>query len=189
MATRILVAIVRGGELEGSFASVTDVDLAGDVEAFVARIKGWSISLADIESRHMTVFGPWASASAVPVDMGDATSGRGLDPADIIEPLVVGMARAYFLVRITTPPVAAGESGVELARHAWSVPTILVVREIRHSLCLSCIPRTRDSLFTIALARAFRILLPLSCFAGVGGAGSDMVAQAGGAGGAGIGKW
>jgi hypothetical protein len=46
--------------MEGSFASITAVDLAGDVEKFVERIKGWSTSLADVELRHMTVYGPWA---------------------------------------------------------------------------------------------------------------------------------
>jgi hypothetical protein len=158
MATRIYVAVRRNGAMDGNFYYLEGVELHKDVGAFKTRIMAWSVSLADVEPRLMTVFGPWGSASAVPEDMGDATS--GLDPADILAPLVVGKQRAYFLVRITTPPVAAGVSGVELARHALSMPTILVVREIRFSGALRAFSRTRDSLFTAALARAFLILLP-----------------------------
>jgi hypothetical protein len=62
VAPRILVAVVRNGAIEGDFADVTDVNLAGDVEEFVERVRGWSISLAGIELRHMTVFRPWGSA-------------------------------------------------------------------------------------------------------------------------------
>jgi hypothetical protein len=122
---RIVVAVVRNGAMEGTFASITDVDPAWDVEAFVARIKVWSTSLADIESRHMTVFGPWADqprVAEVPLRMRE----EPCRAADLLGTLVGGMESAFFLVRITTPPVAAGES-VALAWHAWSVPTILVV--------------------------------------------------------------
>jgi len=126
---RIVVAVVRGGELDGSFATLTGVvDLAWDVETFAARVKeSRGAYLAGIEPWQMTVFGPWtrrprsAEWTARLADVDGA-----LDPADVLEPLLVGMERAFFLVRITTPPVAAGES-VALAWHAWSVPTILVV--------------------------------------------------------------
>jgi hypothetical protein len=97
------------------------------------------------------------------------------------------MESAFFLVRIWTPPVAAGESGVGLARHTWSVPAMSV--RFVTPCAPRAFPRTRDSLFTIALARAFLILPPLSRFAGmaVGGAGSDMAVHAGGASDAGFG--
>ena len=124
---RIVVAVVRNGAMEGTFASITDVDPAWDVEAFVARIKVWSTSLADIESRHMTVFGPWASPPKKAVWTALlADDDAAINPTTTLRCLVGGMENAFFLVRITTPPVAAGES-VALAWHAWSVPTILVV--------------------------------------------------------------
>jgi hypothetical protein len=186
MATRVLVAVVRGGELEGDFADLGGVDLHKDVGAFKAHFKeSRGAYLLGIEPWLMTVFGPWDSAEEVPDDMAVATHGRGRSPLTTLGTLVVGKPLAFFLVRITTPPVAAGELGVELARHAWTVPTILVVREIRHSVCPCAFPRTRDSLFTIALARACLILSPLSRYTGAGGAGSDMVGHASGAGGAG----
>ena len=109
MAPRIFVAVVRDGAMEGGFARIRgDVDLGGDVEALVARIKEeWSADLLDIAPRLITVYGPWDSAAEVPA-VGDATSGCGLDIADPLRPLVVGKERAYFLVRITTPPAAGG---------------------------------------------------------------------------------
>jgi hypothetical protein len=126
MATSILVAVVRNGAMAEDFDYIDGVDIAASVRAFKAHLKEVrKADLLGIEPWHMTVFGPWASASAVPDDTAVATHGRGLDPAEIFEPLIVGKQRAYFLVRITTPPVAAGESGVELARHALSVPTNL----------------------------------------------------------------
>jgi hypothetical protein len=140
MATRILVAVVRNGAIEGGFDSVECPTMPVTVRAFKLHLLNtWDVDLLGVMPRLMTVHGPWASAAAVPEDVGAATSGVGHDAIDPFEPLVVGKERAYFLVRITTPPVAAGELGVELARHAWSVPTILVVRVIRHSECPSCI--------------------------------------------------
>jgi hypothetical protein len=63
MATRILVAIVRGGELEGDFADLGGVDLHKDVGAFKERVKdARKVDLAGIELWHMTVFRPWGSA-------------------------------------------------------------------------------------------------------------------------------
>ena len=119
MATRILVAIVRGGELEGDFADLGGVDLLKDVGAFKLHLqKEWADDLAGIAMRHMTVFGPWDSAEEVPYDMAVATQGRGRSPLTTLGTLVVGKPLAFFLVRITTPHVAAGESGVELARLA-----------------------------------------------------------------------
>jgi hypothetical protein len=163
MATRILVAIVRGGELEGDFADLGGVDLLKDVSAFKLHLqKEWAEDLAGITPRHMSVFRPWAS----PPKKAERTARLAdddavLDPADILEPLLVGMARAYFLVRITTPPVAAGVSGVELARHAWSVPTILIGREIRHTVCPSCIPaHARQPLHHCTCTRVFLSISP-----------------------------
>jgi hypothetical protein len=186
MATRILVAVVRNGAMEGTFASIKDVDLAGDIETFVVHIKNeWSADLLGIPPRLMTVFGPWDSAEEVPDDMAVATQGRGRSPLTTLGTLVVGKPLAFFLVRITTPPVAAGELGVELAWHALSVPTILVVREIRHSVRPSCIlAHARQPLHHCTCTRV-SYPSPLSRFAGAGSAGSDMVALASGAGGAG----
>jgi hypothetical protein len=87
--------------------------------------KEWAEDLAGITPRLMTVFGPWNSADEVP-DVAIETQGRGRALTTKLGTLVVGMENAFFLVRITTPPVAAGKSGVGLARHALSVPTILV---------------------------------------------------------------
>jgi hypothetical protein len=152
--------VVRNGAIEGSSACLTGADLAGDVETFLACLKeARKADLLGIEPWHMTVFGPWADQPRV-VDVPQLAREEPCHLADLLGALVGGMARAYFLVRITTPPVAAGVSGVELARHASSVPTIFVIREIRHSVCPSCFPRTRDSLFAIALARACLILCP-----------------------------
>jgi hypothetical protein len=188
MATRVLVAVVRGGELEGDFADLGGVDLHKDVGAFKAHFKeSRGAYLLGIEPWLMTVFGPWDSAEEVPDDMAVATHGRGRSPLTTLGTLVVGKPLAFFLVRITTPPVATGESGVELARHALSVPTILVVREIRPSVCTSCIPtHARQPLHHCTCTRV-SYPSPLSRFAGiaVGGAGLDVVAPAGGAGGAG----
>jgi len=161
VAPRILVAVVRNGEMEGGFASVTGVNLAGDVEEFLERVRGWSISLADVELRHMTVYGPWGSAAEVP-DMATVTRGRANDVADPFQPLVREKERAYFLVRITTPPVAAGESGVGVARHTWSVPAMSV--RFVTSCAPRAFPRTRDSLFTTAIARAFLTSHPCLVF-------------------------
>jgi hypothetical protein len=124
---RIVVAVVRGGELDGSFATLTGVvDLAWDVETFAARVKeSRGAYLAGIEPWQMTVFGPWADqprVAEVPLRMRE----EPCRAADLLGTLVGGMESAFFLVRITTPHVAAGES-VALAWHAWSVPTILVV--------------------------------------------------------------
>jgi hypothetical protein len=146
----------------------------------------WDVDLLGVTPRLMTVHGPWASPADVPEDVGAATSGVGHDAIDPFEPLVDDKERAYFLVRITTPPVAAGES-VALARHAWSVPTISAVREIRHSVCHSCIPtHARQPLHYCTCTRVSYPSL-LSRFTGMtlGGAGSDMVGHASGAGGAG----
>ena len=55
---RILVAVVRNGAIEGDFADVTDGNLDWDVGAFKECVRGWSTSLADVELRHMTVYGP-----------------------------------------------------------------------------------------------------------------------------------
>ena len=126
MAQGIFVAVVRGGELEGDFADVVGFDVHKDVGAFKAHFKeSRGAYLAGIEPWQMTVFGPWADqprVAEVPLRMRE----EPCRAADLLGTLVGGMESAFFLVRITTPPVAAGES-VALAWHAWSVPTILVV--------------------------------------------------------------
>ena len=128
MAQGIFVAVVRGGELEGDFADVVGFDVHKDVGAFKAHFKeSRGAYLLGVEPWLMTVYGPWDSAPPYSTWTARLAEFDGaLDPADVLEPLLVGMERAFFLVRITTPPVAAGES-VALAWHAWSVPTILVV--------------------------------------------------------------
>ena len=106
---RILVAVVRNGAIEGDFADVTDGNLDWDVGAFKECVRGWSTSLADVELRHMTVYGPWGSGAEVPDDVATATRGRANDPTTKLRDLVGAMESAFFLVRITTPSVAAGE--------------------------------------------------------------------------------
>ena len=126
MKKPILVAVVRNGAMEGTFASITEAQPAWDVETFMTRVKEVrKVDLAGVEPWHMTVFGPWADqprVAEVPLRMRE----EPCRAADLLGTLVGGMESAFFLVRITTPPVAAGES-VALAWHAWSVPTILVV--------------------------------------------------------------
>ena len=118
MAQRILVAVVRNGAIEGVFAELLGFDLHKDVGVFKERIKeAWADDLAGILTRLMTVFGPWADqprVAEVPLRMRD----EPCRAADRLGTLVGGMESAFFLVRITTPPVAAGVSCVGLARHA-----------------------------------------------------------------------
>ena len=128
MKKPILVAVVRNGAMEGTFASITEAQPAWDVETFMTRVKEVrKTDLLGIEPWHMTVFGPWASPPKKAVWTAVlADDDAAINPTTTLQGLVGGMESAFFLVRITTPPVAAGES-VALAWHAWSVPTILVV--------------------------------------------------------------
>jgi hypothetical protein len=163
MATRILVAIVRGGELEGDFADLGGVDLLKDVGAFKLHLqKEWAEDLAGITPRLMTVFKPWNSAPTKAAWKSRlAEDDAAINPITKLRDFVDGMENAFFLVRITTPPVAAGVSGVELARHAWSVPTILIGREIRHTVCPSCIPaHARQPLHHCTCTRVFLSISP-----------------------------
>ena len=127
MKKPILVAVVRNGAIEGDFDEI-DIGDAADVRAFKAQLKEVrKADLLGIEPWHMTVFGPWASPPKKAVWTAVlADDDAAINPTTTLQGLVGGMESAFFLVRITTPPVAAGES-VALAWHAWSVPTILVV--------------------------------------------------------------
>ena len=95
--TSIYAAIVQGGVMNGTFATVTGANPAGNVEAFAAQIKKGSPELADVELRHMTVFGPWESFALVPEDVGGATKGRGLAPIIALSSLIGATGRLLFL--------------------------------------------------------------------------------------------
>ena len=120
MKKPILVAVVRNGAMEGTFASITEAQPAWDVETFMTRVKEVrKADLAGIEPWHMTVFGPWASPPKKAVWTAVlADDDAAINPTTTLRRLVGGMESAFFLVRITTPPVAAGVSCVGLARHA-----------------------------------------------------------------------
>jgi hypothetical protein len=102
------------------------VNDTGDVEAFVDRVKESRSRLRDIDLGDMTVFGPWTKADEVPMDVREATSGRGRDPGDKLGDLVDGtgkkvadMERAYFLVRITAAsPATAAAAGA--SQFVWN---------------------------------------------------------------------
>ena len=105
---RIYFAVVRDGVLVGDFDVVDGVDLAADVRALKQRIKVVrGAELAGVEPWHMTVWGPWVSADAVPDDVSDATKGRGLAPNLALSSLVGATGDYFFIVRITAPPSAA----------------------------------------------------------------------------------
>ena len=93
--TSIYAAIVQGGVMNGTFATVTGANPAGNVEAFAAQIKKGSPELADVELRHMTVFGPWESFALVPEDVGGATKGRGLAPNIALSSLIGATATTF----------------------------------------------------------------------------------------------
>ena len=110
-APRCYVAPVRGGALDGDFVHVAYADPASDVSAFKARVKSSHDALADVNVGKMLLYGPWASADAVPEDVAAATKGRACDPgAELDEllsaPAMRGAARAYFLVRVVEETVA-----------------------------------------------------------------------------------
>ena len=107
----IYFAIVRGVEMDGTFATVSGdkVNLAGDVEEFCTALKASRSRLRDVEPGDMTVFRPWASKPSVAVWTAALANGdESCDPAAILSNLVRDKKCAYFIVRIpASPPVAA----------------------------------------------------------------------------------
>ena len=106
---QVLAAIVRGGQLEGNFATVKGANLDGNMEEFAELLKGW----AGVDTRLMTVFGPWPTQPRVaevaqrlteePCPVGDIPRDLITRMGERMSPPVAQPARAYFLVRITTP--------------------------------------------------------------------------------------
>ena len=118
MMARILVAVLIGVEMDGTFATIPDdkVNFAGDIEELCSALKASRSRLRGVELGDMTVFGPWWAFDDIPADVKEATKGRGRDPAATLSTLVDGKERAYFIVRITAPlaATAAGASVIAI---------------------------------------------------------------------------
>ena len=103
----VIVAIVRGDDLEGDFDLVSEVALESTVRDFKERLKLWSLRLANIEAGLMTIYGPFGTEpddDEVPHLLKE--KGKRCHIADTLSSLIgAGMERAYFLVRITVPVV------------------------------------------------------------------------------------
>ena len=107
----IYVAVAQGGVLVGDFARVTDIELAGNVEALKERIKVVrSADLAGVQPWHMTVFGPFG-AKPLLTEVASLVKGEPRDPAATLSTLVDGKERVYFIVRITAPIPASAAAG------------------------------------------------------------------------------
>ena len=76
-APRFYAAPVRGGALAGGFVPVDEADPEHDVWAFLARIKASHSELKDVNVDKLLLYGPWASADAVPEDVAAATHDGG----------------------------------------------------------------------------------------------------------------
>ena len=103
--THIRIAIVRSGAV-GNFLTIGECNLAGDMEAFIKHIKSSRSRLHDVELDDIMVFGPWPEQPL----MTELEHNLGEEPchtADILSDLIGDKERAYFLVRITAPPLAA----------------------------------------------------------------------------------
>ena len=112
--------------MDGTFATIDGVSVAGDVEAFVGSLKNWSASLAGVESRHMKVFGPWAKA---PPKMADwtaklADADAALAPNEALSSLVDTTGDYFFIVRITAPPPAAAAGASVLGWNGAIFPLV-----------------------------------------------------------------
>ena len=106
---RILVAVVRGVKMDGTFVTICGdiVNLAGDVEEFCRALKDWSPGLAGVELRHIMVFGPWAEQPRV-ADVADLVGKEPRRAAAILGDVIGDKKYAYFIARILeSPPVAA----------------------------------------------------------------------------------
>ena len=119
----VIVAIVRGDDLEGDFDLVSEVALESTVRDFKERLKLWSLRLANIEAGLMTIYGPFGTEpddDEVPHLLKE--KGKRCHIADTLSSLIgAGMERAYFLVRITVPVVApAAVAGAGAPTHVPS---------------------------------------------------------------------
>ena len=114
---RILVAVVRGVKMDGTFVTICGdiVNLAGDVEEFCRALKDWSPGLAGVELRHIMVFGPWAEQPRV-ADVADLVGKEPRRAAAILGDVIGDKKCAYFIARIpASPPAAAsGASGLAI---------------------------------------------------------------------------
>ena len=115
--THIYIVLEQGGELVGDFDLVDRVDLTADVRALKERIKASRSRLRNVDLGDMTVFGVWAAKPLRAVWTAALKEGdAALDPAATLGALIGDKECAYFIVRITAPPLAAaaGASGIAI---------------------------------------------------------------------------
>ena len=111
---RILVAFVRGVEMDGTFATVSGdkVNLTGDVKDFCRALKDWSPGLAGVELRQITVFGPWVAAppklAIWTAKLADADAALA---ANVVLSTLIGATGDYFFIARITAPIPAAAAG------------------------------------------------------------------------------
>jgi len=107
---RIYAAAVRDGSIEGNFVTLAGVNFGGDMEEFAMNFKRSRARLHDVELGDLVVYGPWATQPRV-ADVARLVGEEPCRIADVLGALVAGMERAYFLVRITAPPLNPVDPG------------------------------------------------------------------------------